>query len=281
MKRIVRNKALGKPGSIRPIILCGWNKYIDRLIESLKTLSTGKKLEIVLINDQNNDAITPIENAFPTIKFRFVQGDHTREAVLHGVNLKEAAVAIILPSDRLPGGAHPDEKTMFACLSIKSLAPHLRVVAYLADRDNLAHVRRANADEVIISEDLDAYMVASHVLDPGVPETVEALLVGNSGSRLRVVEVPSEFVGKTYEALFNHFWKEQSQILVSVFSQEERIGVQEILTADTSSLDAFIERKLRQAGYRLGEESRESVVINPREDYVIRKNEKAIVIRSH
>ena len=44
-------------------------------------------------------------------------------------------------------------------------------------------------------------------------------------------------------------------------------------------MDAFIERKLKEAGHSLGEESKTAVVINPKEKYVIKDNEKAIVIQ--
>ena len=63
-----------------------------------------------------------------------------------------------------------------------------------------------------------------------------------------------------------------------MFSEDEQIGIGEILSSDSSALDAFIERKLREAGHSLGEENKTAVVINPREDYLIRDNEKAIII---
>jgi voltage-gated potassium channel len=67
--------------------------------------------------------------------------------------------------------------------------------------------------------------------------------------------------------------------MVSVFSEEDQIGIGEILSSDTSSLDAFIERKLKEAGHSLQEESKMAVVINPQDEYIIKKNEKAVVIQ--
>ncbi|MEE9166121.1 MAG: NAD(P)-binding protein [Candidatus Neomarinimicrobiota bacterium] len=269
----------GKSG--RRIVLCGWNKNVDHVVESLKTVNDDGRLGIVLVNSQDKEVVEDLISRSPTVDFKFVQGDYTRESVLQGANLKDCAAAIILSSDRFSDRSKPDEKTIFACLAIKSLYPDVKVLACLAERDNLDHLRRANADEIILNADLDAFLVASRVLDPGVPQTVEALLTRSSGARLRTVGIPPEFVDRSFTDLFDHFWKEHSWILISVFLQEERIGVKEILAADTSSLDAFIERKLKEAGYRLEEESRKSVVINPEGEYMVKKNERAIVIQSH
>ena len=53
----------------------------------------------------------------------------------------------------------------------------------------------------------------------------------------------------------------------------------EILSSYTFSLDAFIERKLKEAGHALKEESKMAVVINPKDEYSIKENEKAVVIQ--
>jgi len=59
----------------------------------------------------------------------------------------------------------------------------------------------------------------------------------------------------------------------------ESIGVSDFLSSDTSHLDAFIERKLKEAGKTLGEENKVIVNLNPAKDYIIQENEKAIVLK--
>ena len=95
---------------------------------------------------------------------------------------------------------------------------------------------------------------------------------------LRRVSIPEEFAGETYDKLFDHF-RSKEWVLISVFSEDEQIGIGEILSSDSSALDAFIERKLKEAGHSLGEENKTAVVINPKDDYIIKENEKAIVIQ--
>ena len=277
-KRIREDKGLETLNTTDHILLCGWNRMVDSLIDSLQSMNESDKLDIVMINDETEDAISAIRNKYGNVKFRFVRGDFTREAILEKANLEKAKIAVILPNEGLEAGSHPDEKTIFATLTIKTMAPSCRVVAYITERDNLTHIRRANADEVILSDDFGAYMVASHVIDPGVPQTVELLLDSHQPGTLKRVPIPEEFVGESYNKLFDHF-RSKGWVLISVYSEDEQIGIGEILSSDSSALDAFIERKLKEAGHSLGDENKTAVVVNPTDDYVIKENERAVVIQ--
>ena len=278
-RRIREDKGLEKLTVTDHMLICGWNKNVHQILDSIQTLSAGRKLEVVLINEVNEDEIDAIRNKYREIKFKYVRGDFTRETILEQANLKDASTAIILPNDIVESGGHPDEKTIFGTLTIKTLAPHVRVVAYLTERENLTHIKRANADEVLLSDDFGAFMLAAHVMNPGVPQTVDRLLNSRSDSRFRRIAIPAEYVGRSFSDLFDYFRSNKGMIMVSVFSEEEQIGIGEILSSDSSNLDAFIERKLKEAGHSLQEESKMAVVINPQNEYIIKENEKAVVIQ--
>ena len=278
-RRIREDKGLEKVTVTDHMLICGWNKNVHQILDSIQTLSAGRKLEVVLINEANEDEIDAIRNKYREIKFKYVRGDFTRETILEQANLKDASTAIILPNDIVESGGHPDEKTIFGTLTIKTLAPHVRVVAYLTERENLTHIKRANADEVLLSDDFGAFMLAAHVMNPGVPQTVDRLLNSKSDSRFRRIAIPTEYVGRSFSDLFDYFRSKKGMIMVSVFSEEEQIGIGEILSSDSSNLDAFIERKLKEAGHSLQEESKMAVMINPQDEYIIKENEKAVVIQ--
>ena len=278
-RRIREDKGLEKLTVTDHMLICGWNKNVHQILDSIQTLSAGRKLEVVLINEANEDEIDAIRNKYREIKFKYVRGDFTRETILEQANLKDASTAIILPNDIVESGGHPDEKTIFGTLTIKTLVPHVRVVAYLMERENLTHIKRANADEVLLSDDFGAFMLAAHVMNPGVPQTVDRLLNSKSDSRFRRIAIPTEYVGRSFSDLFDYFRSKKGMIMVSVFSEEEQIGIGEILSSDSSNLDAFIERKLKEAGHSLQEESKMAVMINPQDEYIIKENEKAVVIQ--
>jgi len=142
----------------------------------------------------------------------------------------------------------------------------------------LTHIKRANADEVVVGDDFSAHILASHVVDPGVPQIANQLIDSNSSSRFKRVSIPTEFVGKSYNDLFRHFRKMDGSLLIGVFSEDENLGIGAILSSDASALDAFIERKLKEGGISLQEESKINVVINPADNYTLSKSERAIII---
>ena len=277
-KRIREEKGLEKVNIKNHIILCGWNRNADKIIDSIQYLAEAPRKNIVLINDLDEEEIERLKTRYRKIRLHFVVGDFTSEQVLEKANLEAAETVIIIPSDINDSIQNPDDKTIRAALTIKGLEPNIRLIAYLHDRENLTHIKRANADEVVISDDFGAYMLASHVMNPGIPQTVNRLLDNVSKNRFKRVDIPSEFIGKPFDNLFNHFRKKNNSILVGIFSEEENLGIGEILSADTLALDAFIERKLKEGGISLKEESKISLEINPGSNYRIKDGNRAIII---
>ncbi|MFH1853401.1 MAG: NAD-binding protein [Candidatus Neomarinimicrobiota bacterium] len=276
-RKIREDKGLEKLDLSGHMILCGWNKTGEQIIDSLQFLADNKHHDLVLINDLGEDDVSRLKNRYQQIDLYFVAGDFTRESILERANLRDADTVMIIPN-QINGGGSPDEKTIFATLTIKGLAPNVRVVAYLNNRENLTHIKRANADEVVLSDDFGAFMVAAHVMHPGIPQTVNSLLDSKSRSHFRRVDIPASYIGHTFDELFHHFREKEGWILVGVYSEEENLGIGEILSADSSALDAFIERKLKEGGISLQEESRVSVTVNPNSHYQIKPNERAIII---
>lgn len=276
-KRIREEKGLENVKVKDHIILCGWNRNADKIIDSIQYLADGHRKDIVLINDLNEEEIARLKTRYREIRIHFVAGDFTSERILEKANLEEAETVMIIPSEVSDLIQNPDEKTILATLTIKGLEPNIRVIAYLHSRENLTHIKRANADEVVISDDFGAFMLASHVMDPGIPQALNRLMDNVSVNRFKRVDIPSEFVDKSFDDLFGHF-RNKGTILIGVFSEEENLGIGEVLSADTSALDAFIERKLKEGGISLKEESKITTVINPDKNYIIKDGERAIII---
>ncbi|MFQ6605040.1 MAG: potassium channel family protein [Fidelibacterota bacterium] len=277
-QRIREGKGLENVTTKKHIIICGWNDNADQIMESLEYLVEERSLDVVLINQLAEDQISHIRTHFRKLDIHWVAGDFTNETILERANLSEAAAVMIIPNLIDTSITSPDEKTILATLTIKSIEPNLRVVAYITDPGNMTHLKRANADEVVLSDDFSSFMVAAHVVDPGIPQVVAKLMDNRSPSRFKRVPIPSEFVGKTFTDLFDHFRRTNHWILIGLYSEDENLGIGEILSSDTSALDAFIERKLKEGGIPLSEESRVSTVINPDDSYQIKEGEGAIVI---
>ena len=100
----------------------------------------------------------------------------------------------------------------------------------------------------------------------------------NSDSRFLRKSIPSNFVGKKYGELFDHYRDRNGALLIGLFYEDENIGIGSILSSDTSSLDKFIEQKLKEGGISLQEQSKVHINVNPSLDYIIKEGERALLI---
>jgi voltage-gated potassium channel len=278
-QKIREGKGLEKLNLSDHFILCGWNSNANKIINSIQLLNHNqRKIDLVLINDLSEEEITQLKTRFSKIKIHFVSGDFAQEETLHRASIVDSDTVIIIPNNLDNDQNSHDEKTIFATLTIKSIDASIRVVAYLLDRENLTHIKRAEADEVVVSDDFSLNILASHVIDPGVPQLSNQLINTNSDSRFIRKLIPQNFVGKKYGELFNHYRDKDGALLVGLYYEDENLGIGSILSADTSSLDNFIEQKLKEGGISLQEQSKVHVNVNPSADHIIKEGEKALLI---
>ena len=277
-QKIREGKGLEKLNISDHIVLCGWNSNTGNLMNSIQKLNHEKHLDLVLVNELSEEEVNQIKSRFTKLNILFVSGDYTQEETLLKASVTTSNTVIIIPNNiNNEDGLH-DEKTIFATLTIKSIDSSIRVVAYLLERENLTHIKRAEADEVVISDDFSLNILASHVVDPGVPQLSNHLVNADSSSRFVRKQIPSNFVGKQYGDLFDYFRGENGSLLVGLYYEDEHLGIGSILSSDTSSLDKFIEQKLKEGGISLQEQSKVHVNVNPKTDYIIKDGEKALLI---
>jgi len=277
-KRLRANQGLMTIKVKDHIIICGWHHQIESLLTTLLSIGgTDDGFQVVLINEEHEDKMQSLKNQYGYTRIKYIRGEFTREATLRQAQLEYARAVIIFPTESATGGTS-DEQTILATLTIKNLCPSAYVIAYVDNQNAITHVKRADADDVVLSDDFSSFMVASHVLTPGIPQAANKLLDSESPRHFRREPIDKEFVGKPFEELFLHYRKEHGWITIGLYLEEEQSSLTDFLSADSSQLDAFIERKLKEAGRDLSEGSRISVIVNPEPDRIIRKGEGAIVI---
>jgi voltage-gated potassium channel len=244
------------------ILLCGWNNQAEQI---LSTFDQDKELEtpIVLINQLSEEEISDVIARYPELTIKFVRGDFTRETIINRANVKAAKSAIILP-DSSAGNVRPgDERTILTTLTLKTLNPKLKVYAHIVDRENMSHLRKAKADEVIVSDMYTGYLLANYVASPGVPQFVNQLFSTGSGYRLSRRAVPAELIGKTYRELQEYYTKTYTGILLGLSQMKESFNLSSLMSDDYSSLDAYIMRKFQEAGRGIQSDDQVKVTINP------------------
>lgn len=260
-------------------VICNWNPDAGQVIRSLVNRSTDALPGVVLINNLPEATMNEILSEHRDLGLRWVNGDFSSEAVLRLANIQAASVAIILSDTLKRQVVMGDEKTILATLTIKSLNPRVRVCAEVIDIGNELHLRRAGADEIIIHGEYDHFLLSAGAVNPGIPKVVRQLL-SFEGEHLKQQDIPCEYYGKTFASLSTFFREKHRYILLGIVSEEKAIGLEDVLSADYSAVDAFIQKKFSSAGksHLAARQTNYAVSLNPSDDYLIKNNDLAIII---
>jgi voltage-gated potassium channel len=280
-RRIREGKGLQDVNLRGQTVICGWNLTAERVLEGLQHLQRGSKRGVVLVNDMDPEEFQALSTRYPELAMRFVRGDFSNEKVLKRAGVQSARAAVILADTSGRNTlANADERTILAALAIKSLNGEVVLGAELTNPENEGHLRRANVDNVLVSGELNGFLLASATLSPAIPQLTREILSFQSRNFLRQVEVPPGFVGRTFAELATHFLESGTGVLVGLLSEEKKMSLQDILSEGSPAIDAFIKQKFAEAELDVFEGEREELQIrlNPGAAYVIRQDESAFVI---
>lgn len=255
-------------------LICGWNPQVEDVLRIFDRFQ-DRPMQIVLVNEAPPEKIESVVNTYHNIELKFVRGDFSRESVLLRANAKAAASAIVVPD---AGSVGADERTLLSILTMKSLHPAIKVCAHILNRENRQHVKRANADEVVVSDQHTAFFLANNILYPGAAQVASEMLDYERGNDVHRVVIPEAFVGRTFGDLFLEFKRTKNWTILGLVNEEEQVSLSDILSHDTSAIDAFIERKFREAGINVSEKGGTKVNVNPPFDYVLQKKDIAVIL---
>ena len=263
------------------IVICGWNDGGLALIQGLANQLKPKVPVIVLVVELPREEVDSIFYRFKDIEFRYVRGNFTKEDVLARANVRYARAAIIL-SDT--SGSHSregaDQRTIFGCLAIKSMAPKVKTCAELKNPENKEHLKRANVDEIVVQGEYNASILASAATAVGLSTVMKRLLDIEETNQLWRTRVPERYIGHTIEELSEYFRTKHAAILLAIVTETSPMRLEDILSTDATAIDQFIRRKFEESGrdYFAYSKERVSVQINPPPDYVLTRQDAAIVL---
>jgi len=280
-RRILEGRGLQAIHLKSHLVLCGWNEHAEGFLAGVKE-SRGALPQVVLVSDMVQENVNEvIHRNRGELEIRFVKGDFTLESVLERANVQHARAVVVLADksgDNTLGKA--DERTILATLAIKAVAPRVTVCAEILNPESEQHLRRARADEIMLRGRHTGHLLASAVVNPGVPEFLNELLNLEIGCRLMRVPAPREFLGKTFKELAAHYVEREDDIVVGLVLETRGIEMEDILSGDLSAVDLFIKEKLAEAGEEvLGATKRIRAIVNPPRGHVLKEGESLVVIR--
>jgi voltage-gated potassium channel len=178
-------QGMGVSGFRDHVVVCGWNATARNLIRELRHDDNRVRIALIHSADRNPAG----EGVY------YVKGDPADAADLKRAGIEEAASAVVFPLEPAPDA---DMKSILVALTIRSLAPRVRVVAEVNDARHIDHFRRAGADELMVTSAIASRLLARSAIYPGLTDIV-ADLVATGGAELYGVIVPDDCVGLDFQ----------------------------------------------------------------------------------
>lgn len=227
------------------LLLCGWNVYAERVLDAV--FASGGARDVALVNQLDEAQAAEILARQKGRSVRFVRGDPASEAVLARANIREARAAIVVADTSTGAPSASDDRTTLVTLTLKGVRPELRVTAEALDFKSEPHLRRAGADDIVISGEFTGFLLSSAAVAPGISQVVRPLL-SLSGSELRRVAVPADLVGKTYGEIAAALRARDGFQAIAVLHEDPGLTLDQLLSDDTSMVDQFIKGQFSEAG---------------------------------
>jgi voltage-gated potassium channel len=263
------------------LVVCGWNRNTEGMLEGLALMAGRGKAHIVLVNEIDPEAFQECAARHRGMDLRFVRGDFTSEVVLRRASVP-AARTVVIVSDESGANtlAKADERTILATLAIKSMNPQIVTSAELVNAENAGHLRRANVDDLIVGGEFNGFLLASGAVAPGVPELAREILSFEGGNVVHQAAVPAGWAGKTFGDLSQHLLATGRGVLLGVLAEEWKMSLEDILSDDSSAIDAFIKRKFAESEkeYFAEEKKALDVRVNPGAGYVLQHTDRLYLV---
>ena len=139
------------------------------------------------------------------------------------------------------------------------------------------YLKQALCDEIMFSRDFSRRMIATTTAINGMSHIVYSMLSSETDSKLNTVQIPDDYLGKTYGEYRAAFTGQDGAIVIGVLENTgspHRVKMEALREAQKTSDVSQLVNNLQKVK---GLETNLPVLV-PREDYVLQKHSKAIVL---
>jgi len=264
------------------LVIAGWNSTVPAILKIINANQDATSL-VILVNETEPDIIQRTFAAYDRLDITHIPENFTQEAVLKKAFLERCGMFMILPdtSGLLPHEKPDEDKTVLTCLTAKAISESCNVVAHVLDPENVSHLQRANANEIVIPDEHVPHLLAKHVTDPGVPQFFDDLILKDEKDKgLQEVKIPKSLTGQTHNKISAFYKFKYNWLLVGYairktgFSLDEQMG-----ESGSPLIRNMIKEQLEGAGVNLMSDEHVVVEINPSDEYVIDEKHSALVLR--
>lgn len=200
-------------------LLCGWRPGFENILENVLISNPDISPDMIVLINEAPDQMVQLRAQKKFKEINYVSGDFTDESTLNRAFIKTAARALII-SDKSKkySNLEIDSRTVLAVLTMESMSRGIYVAAELLSEKFEKHLKMAHCDEIILTQEYERNLLATASSGQGYSNVIRTLISDDADSGILISEIPTEFIGRTYKELKDHFWdsREKNGILVGL-----------------------------------------------------------------
>lgn len=201
-----------KPGNFkfnRPIVICGINKKLFKIIEELKNNNLALRREIVIVDDKADNIKIDDKEKYKDVWY--TKGDRANRRLLAKVLGGEETSAIILAEepDHCKNKKYSDARAIETALAIEGYRENTHTVLELIDERHVPHLEHTKINEWISIFEYGIKMVSQAALQHGMARVYLSLLGDTPKDRSKIQicfskpPLPEKLTGLTYKKIRN------------------------------------------------------------------------------
>lgn len=256
------------------LIICGWNSSAEYMLKAFQDRK-GFNKSIVLVGNYSVEIFEGIQSRFANLDLQFVRGDQTQVEILKRANITNAEKVFVL-TDEVNGKESADDFTIVVVNTIKYIDSDADITVQLVSASKKHLLKRSGVEEILVYDEISGYMLGSNPESEYSVSIYEKLLK-EKDHNLRLVSIPENMVGKSFEEFFTYAWKELDCIPIGLIDSQKSLKINDIFSDDSSAIDNYIKTTLAKAR-SMNTDKNEMITIHPEKDYQIKVNQQALVI---
>ncbi|MGE4299711.1 MAG: TrkA family potassium uptake protein [Desulfovibrionaceae bacterium] len=270
--RLVERQAQKRKGLLHVklsghVVILGWNSYASTLTRTLFNVLPGAR--IVLVNDLPQEARDELafklalDNDAAKDRLHFVHGNPTQENVVTRANPAMAKMVYILSQQNLePKDA--DQQSIYAALTLRSLAPKTLIYGEVILEENREHLLRAGVNEILIRGELTVLLLGMMGSNPSVWPFFQALVGLKGQGQLDYRRLTPDERKGSWRDLFASARDRDGGLPLALCQESRSLSLQDNMMDEGSALDQFILELFAASGQQasLGQQGPQ-VLVNP------------------
>jgi len=256
------NKGLKKLKRMKGhFLLCGWRPGFEKILEAVMIQNPEISADnIVVVNNAPVEQMGILRSDSRFNEIKYIAGDFSDAEVLKKAFIQTAQRALVI-ADYSSGtdisDMEVDSRTVLSVLTMKNLNQNVYVSAELLSNKFEEHLRMANVDELILTQDYEHSLLATASSGLGYSNVIKALISDDADTGIIIEDIAKNLIGKTYSELVSQYDAESD-------SGEVLVGL--LLNAGTD----------RKKNGSINEP-----VLTPADDFIIPESAKAVVVRGN